>query len=136
MPGPGSVACPKPPRGSQKRARRARRRSETAVIQEVRPQVVLRDGYCRVRKYGLEPVLGPCRGESQWAHLERYRKCHTRGMDAEERHTTHGTAMFCDGHHDAYDAHEFSVLSADWTVGANAALTYVTKAQTVEEVHV
>lgn len=50
-----------------------------------------------------------CAGPSEWAHIGKHRRCHTRGMAPEARHTTQGSAMLCKRHHDAYDAHEFDI---------------------------
>lgn len=76
--------------------------TEAQVIAIVRPQVVARDGFCRLGK-NLLSALGPCSGPSEWAHLGRHRRCHTRGMTPEERHTVEGSIMLCQGHHRQYD---------------------------------
>ncbi len=40
---------------------------------------------------------------SQWAHVRGTTRAETRGMKPEERHTTAGTLMLCEFHHDRYD---------------------------------
>ena len=79
-------------------------RSESSVIKDIRPQVALRDGWCRIAK-GLpaSAPMGRCEGPSEWAHLGQHRRCHTRGMEPEERHTTGGSLMLCARHHRIYD---------------------------------
>ncbi len=76
-----------------------RKRREGAVVKSVRPQVVVRDGYCRMANKGL----GPCGGNSEWAHLGESKRFKTRGMEPELRHTTAGSLMACTTHHTAYD---------------------------------
>jgi hypothetical protein len=84
---------PEPPR--KVKARRGR--IETKVAMAVRALVSLRDGDCRLS------CLGDCRGESEWAHLGKFRRFATRGMTPEQRHTTEGSIMLCTAHHDRYD---------------------------------
>ncbi|MEY4385813.1 MAG: hypothetical protein RLY20_1096 [Verrucomicrobiota bacterium] len=94
----------------RKRIKARQSRAEAAVKKAVRAQCVLRDGYCLITSRlprSLWSLLGPCAGDSQWAHIGRHRRCFTRGLAPEERHTTAGSGMLCDKHHDAYDAHEF-----------------------------
>lgn len=69
-------------------------------MQGTRAKVESRDGYCRLR---LTDTMGPCGGESQWAHFGDYRRFKTRGQAPEDRHVTHGSLMLCDKHHDRYD---------------------------------
>lgn len=76
--------------------------TEAAVIARVRPIVMERDGHCRVAK-NLLSGLGPCEGRSEWAHLNRSRRCHTRGMAPDERHTTAGSVALCARHHRLFD---------------------------------
>ena len=59
------------------------------------------------------PGLGACEGASEWMHLDRWKRCHTRGLPAEERHTTRGTAMGCTRHHRLYDAGFFDIEAVD-----------------------
>lgn len=84
--------------GPTARARAKRRRAEHPVATKVREKCVDRDGFCRLMG------LSPCSGQSEWAHLEEKKRARTRGMSPEERHTTTHSAMFCTGHHAAYDA--------------------------------
>ena len=104
MPGPGSLACPKPE--SRKRQKARETREARKVVTAVRAQCVERDGHCR-----LAGVLaaGPCFGRSEWAHLAEYRRSKTLGQPAEQRHTVQGSLMLCQGHHGRYDRHEFEL---------------------------
>jgi len=100
------LAIPKPPSRKTEKARK--RKAERDVIAAVRAKVVARDGYCRVAL--LRAPLGPCAGESEWAHvvMKRFK---TRGMPSHVRHTTAGTAMLCRRHHRLYDeAHAFAFV--------------------------
>lgn len=76
--------------------------TESAIIAQVRRHDVERDGTCRVGR-NLLSGLGPCDGPSEWAHLNEHRRCHTRGLPPEQRHTIEGTAMLCKRHHMLYD---------------------------------
>lgn len=96
-------AYPKPI--SRKRVKGRKVRRESLVKQQVRATVEARDGDCRLQHRGL----GPCGGASEWAHLEDKRRCHTRGMAPEDRHTTQDSVMFCATHHRAYDRHEITL---------------------------
>jgi hypothetical protein len=124
------LALPKPE--PRKRVKARLRRKETAVKQDVRPQCVIRDGYCRLNVVSdadvheaIIQLFGECRGYSQWAHLGEKRRSKTVGMPPEERHTVEDSLMLCDGHHDRYDAHEFDIekLSLE---GAEGLLRFVT----------
>lgn len=88
-----------------------KRRLESKILHMVRLHDVMRDGHCRFAQdaEALGDSLGRhrcCAGESQLAHLENKRRFKTRGMPPELRHTTAGTAMLCERHHDAYDDRE------------------------------
>lgn len=76
--------------------------SEATVIARVRPIVMERDAPCRIGK-NLLSGMGPCAGVPEWAHLNRHRRCHTRGMKPEDRHTTAGSLALCTRHHRLYD---------------------------------
>lgn len=83
---------------------------EQQVKKDVRELVEDRDGHCRfgpAQSDVLYLMFGSCNGPSEWAHLEEKRRGRTRGMEAEERHTTGGSAKMCQRHHQAYDAGEF-----------------------------
>ena len=107
---------PKPEPRSRVKARR--RRQESKVVSEVRAKVVARDGYCRLA--GV-PMLGPCKGPSEWAHFEEHKRFKTRRKPPEERHTTAGSLMLCDGHHDRYDLNQIE-MRAMTTCGCDGAL--------------
>lgn len=102
-------AFPKPE--PRKRAKGRKKRLEQKVVKTVRPDVVRRDGYCRLlfTARTLREMFGVCRGASQWAHFGKHKRARTRGMAPEVRHTTAGTFMLCDGHHDAYDDGEIVI---------------------------
>ena len=110
-------ASPKPLRGSAKREKARARRQEAAHAKIVRAACVVRDGYCLIASRlprAVAVLLGPCEGPSEWAHVGEDRRCHTRGMEPEQRHTTAGSGMLCHGHHVAYDAHKFAIET--WSV--------------------
>ena len=94
-----------------KRVKARRRRNESKVKKSVREQVDARDGYCLLGP--VRPMsfagYGLCEGPSEWAHIGPYRRSKTRGMAPERRHTTTGSAMLCQTHHRAYDAHAFDI---------------------------
>jgi hypothetical protein len=94
---------PKPERRSRQKARE--RSHESAVIRRVRAEVARLDGFCRLWR----GQMGPCRGASEWAHLERFRRSRTIGWAPEDRHRVDGTLMLCDGHHDDYDQHRMDI---------------------------
>lgn len=127
MPGPGSVACPKPePRA---RTKRRKDRYEDAVARKVRDLVSDRDGYCRLARTAydasLRTLVGGCSGPSEWAHLLRRSK--TRGMPAEDRHSSETSVMLCNRHHQGpagYDGHAFDVRPLTGR-GADGPLRYV-----------
>ena len=105
------LAIPKPEPRKRIKARRDRR--ESAIAKAVRAACVERDGYCLIQSRvsaRIAVLLGACAGASQWAHVERQRRCFTRGQQPETRHTTAGSGMLCDKHHDAYDAHVFRLV--------------------------
>ncbi len=82
-----------------------KKRAEARVVSDVRPKVVNRDGYCRAGG----KLMGPCEGESEWAHLGDHKRSKTRGMPPEERHTTKGSCMLCTKHHGMEERHEMDV---------------------------
>lgn len=69
------------------------------MVRTVRAQVASRDGYCRF----LGKAMGPCKGPSQWCHLRGHTRAETRRQDPAVRHTTGGTVMGCELHHDHLD---------------------------------
>lgn len=106
-------ALAKPIKGSAAKAKRREKRLEAAVAKAVRAACVARDGYCLIATRlprSMAVLLGRCEGPSEWAHVGEHRRCHTRGMEPEQRHTTAGSGMLCRGHHVAYDSHEFDFL--------------------------
>lgn len=115
-------ASQKPLKGTRKREKARAKRQEAKHAKAVRAACVARDGYCLIASRlprSIAVLLGPCEGPSEWMHVGEHRRCHTRGMEPEERHTTAGSGMGCKRHHDAYDAHEFDfLLGADGMDGA------------------
>jgi hypothetical protein len=102
------LAIPKPE--PRKRTKARRDRQESKVKKTVRAQCVERDGDCLIFSRlpaSLRVLLGPCEGQSEWAHIGRHRRFLTRKMEAERRHTTKGSGQLCQKHHQAYDAHLF-----------------------------
>lgn len=98
------------PKGEKRKTIKARRkRQERKVVMATRPQVALRDGYCRVEA----TPLGDCRGPSEWAHFGEKKRFKTRGLPPEERHTTAHTLMLCEGHHDDYDEGRMTIEAKD-----------------------
>lgn len=104
------------PKG-EKRATTKRRkdRGEALIKKLVRAACVVRDGRCRLHQFqfaitdvivGHEdaPMTALDCNHSQWAHFDKHKRARTRGMKAEERHTTAGSLMLCKRAHDAYDA--------------------------------
>ncbi len=94
------IGHPKPTPQRKVKARRGR--VESKVAQAVRAQVAARDGDCRLHGIGF----GDCGGESEWAHLGKFRRFATRGMPPERRHVTTGSLMLCTAHHDRYDGRQ------------------------------
>lgn len=93
--------------GPTARYRAKRRRAEQPVVTSVRAQCVERDGYC------LFAVFAGCAGRSEWMHLEDQKRARTRGMAPTKRHTTAGSAMGCERHHDAYDAGQIALAMTE-----------------------
>ena len=107
-----TCAIPKPT--PRKRVKGRKERREAAVKTSVRAQTVERDGHCIIASRfprGYVALLGVCQGPSQWAHVGRHRRCFTRGMTPEQRHTTAGSCQMCEKHHTAYDAHAFDFVT-------------------------
>lgn len=104
-------------------------RMATAVIRTVRAYDVERDGYCRLSS--ATALVGPCEGESEWAHLEEHRRFNTRGQAPQQRHTTAGTAMFCTRHHQDYDAHSIGIQPTNEVKGADGTLKVSTDSGSV-----
>ena len=89
---------PKPEKRKTIKARKDRH--EHTVIDAVRREVALRDGYCRLQAH---PKLGGCHGPSEWAHLPEARRSQTRGRPAEERHQVQLCVLLCTKHHNELD---------------------------------
>ncbi len=97
------------PKGPTSRRRASKKRQDDAVAARIRAQVSERDGYCLFVSPDFVELLGACSGPSEWAHIGKMRRCHTRGKPPEERHTTGWTAKMCHKHHADYDAHKFDI---------------------------
>ena len=98
--------------GTAKRQKARTKRMESKQATSVRAQCVVRDWHCLFlyrRPDSGWPDVGTCVGPSEWAHIGQHRRYRTRGQAAEQRHTTAGSAMLCQWHHAAYDAHEFDI---------------------------
>ena len=121
------MAFPKP--RTRKSLKAKKDRAEVAVAKSVRAECVERDGhYCRIGfpvAVSGDVLPDPrggmdcCSGPSEWAHLGRHRRAHTRGMSPEKRHTTQGSLMLCRRHHHDYDAGLMGIraLSLKWADG-------------------
>ncbi len=99
---PGFISKGEPRQRTQGR----KKRTEAAVKRDVRALVAERDPSCRTE--GMFPRH--CAGRLEWAHLRPRTRAQTRGMSAEERHTTAYTAMLCESCHDLYDASVFDIV--------------------------
>lgn len=105
------------PKGTPRRKVKGRRkRHERAVVQDVRPQVERRDGYCRLSEAAraMPDDFGKCSGPSQWSHYNAtHRRSKTRGKEPEERHTTAGSMMLCTRHSEDYDQNRTDIRVLD-----------------------
>lgn len=111
---------PKPEKRKTTKARR--KRVEGSVTTRVRAACVRRDGPCRLRGVA---VVGACAGPSQWAHVGVHRRFQTRGQSPALRHTTAGSCMLCQRHHEAYDAHLFTIDGTTAGADGNLVVTWV-----------
>lgn len=113
----------------RKLAKGRRTRGEAKVKKSVRQQCVERDGHCLIWSRAIAGwMLERCDGPSEWAHIGKHRRSLTRGMPAEKRHTTAGSAMLCKRHHDAYDAHAFDIEALDMVKGMDGAFRVIGRA--------
>lgn len=88
------------------KATKRKRSAENRYADKVRHYVMeVRDSDCRLACMGV----GPCSGVPEWAHLGDKRRCFTRGMKPEDRHSSRWTIKLCTVHHKRYDAHEFEI---------------------------
>jgi hypothetical protein len=94
-----------------------KKRHERAVVQSVRPEVVARDGYCRLQWHDnetrlmLQRMFGTCQGPSEWSHYnETHRRSKTMGQAPEQRHTTAHSLMLCKYHANEYDQNRMRIL--------------------------
>jgi hypothetical protein len=117
------MPCPKPEPKAKSKARA--KRHEAAIIQQVRARCVERDGDCRLANAAHWLELGPCQGESEWAHLGDKKRFKTMGQAPEDRHMTAMTMMACTRHHDQVDRRRkpwVEVEPIDDLLGANGVL--------------
>ena len=102
------------PKGERRQVAKGRdRRRERTVTSRVRPEVVERDGHCRLlrHRYDLPRVFGPCEGPSEWSHYnETHRRSKTMGQKPEDRHTRAHSLMLCRFHSQAYDQHRMDII--------------------------
>ena len=119
-----AIAKPEP----RKRVKGRRKRQETTVVKSVRAQCVDRDGHCLIWSRAIAGwMFERCHGPSEWAHIGQHRRSHTRGMAPHRRHTTAGSGMLCQRHHQAYDAHAFDLVPSDAALGMNGNFQVVTR---------
>lgn len=102
------------PKGVKRSTERGREdRAEAAVIKVVRPQVVVRDGHCRLLgmpKRLREMLFGACDGPSEWSHYnETHRRSKTMGQPPEQRHTVEHSLMLCHKHSQMYDQNRMRI---------------------------
>ena len=118
MPGPGSVACPKPIQRKTLKGRKDQAESKQKHL--VRMLCVARDGYCRMTGIGIgrmhDVTLGTmiyleCAGPSEWAHMHSRRRSQTRNQAPEIRHDSAHSLMLCAKHHQDYDQHRLRITS-------------------------
>lgn len=107
----------------------AKRSAEQRYANGIREEVILRDPTCRAANKGV----GPCTEGWEWAHLGNKRRCFTRGMAPEDRHSTAWTMGACRGHHRLLDAHAFDVEYLEPEIGANGRLRFSGMGHVVEE---
>jgi hypothetical protein len=96
-------------------------RAEAKVKKAVRAACVARDAYCRFnwfspwfdRRTSVEDVkpIHHCGAPSEWCHFGEKKRAKTRGMAAEQRHTTAGSLMLCAEAHRAYDAGQLKITA-------------------------
>lgn len=100
------LAIPKGVRRSTEKGREDR--AEAKVVKVVRPQVVVRDGHCRLLgmpKRLREMLFGECEGPSEWSHYnETHRRSKTVGLPPEQRHMVAHSMMLCRKHSQLYDS--------------------------------
>jgi hypothetical protein len=93
------------PKGPTRKTLKGRKlRAEALIKRLTRALCVARDGICRARRLSAGTLVGPCAGQSQWAHYGAHKRARTRGMAPLQRHTTAGSLMLCARHHRQYDA--------------------------------
>lgn len=105
------------PKGTTRRTEKGREdRAEAAVIQIVRPQVVERDGYCRLYLFDattralLVQLFDACDGPSEWSHYnETHRRSKTMGQAPELRHCVEHSLMLCHKHSQLYDQNRMRI---------------------------
>jgi hypothetical protein len=100
------------PKGPTRKSLKAKaQRLEKTLIARVRTACVLRDGRCRTYDLTAGSSVGPCNGQSEWAHYGRYKRARTRNERPQDRHTTAGSLMLCTAHHRAYDAGKLKITA-------------------------
>lgn len=100
------------PKGTTRKTQKGREdRAEAAVIKIVRPQVVDRDGYCRLywldqlTRGKIAQLFGECEGPSEWSHYNAtHRRSKTMGQAPELRHCVEHSMMLCRKHSQLYDS--------------------------------
>lgn len=119
-----TLANPKPL--PHRRTKGRRKRQERKVVQDVRPVVMDRDGYCRLSEAArLHPdEFGACEGPSEWSHYNAtHRRSKTRGQPPEMRHTTAGSMSLCRKHSQDYDQNRLDIEVQDAARGCNGPVT-------------
>lgn len=101
------------PKGTTRKTEKGRKeRAEAAVVQEVRPQCVARDGHCRASEAArkLPDTFGKCDGPSEWSHYNRtHRRSKTMGQPPEQRHQRQHSMQLCRYHSQEYDQNRMDI---------------------------
>lgn len=133
MPGPGSVACPKPEPRRKSKARKDRK--EAAVEKAVRAIVADRDGRCRLESFdpAVRALFGACDGPGEWAHI--LKRSQSRGQAPEIRHASTSSLMLCARHHRGKPSHEMHDFEIEYKTddGADGPLRFVRRDGAVYE---
>lgn len=111
--------------------KRAAKRVESQIVQQVRAACVERDGHCRLiwgtvlqKDEHRGPDLDYCSIKSEWAHLGDKKRFKTRGQEPAERHCTTGSLMLCDRHHRMYDIEHTLTITPLTERGADGPLKF------------
>jgi len=102
------------PKGTTRKTQKGREdRAEGEVVKMVRPQVVARDGHCRllvVPEQFRADMFDDCSGPSEWSHYnDTHRRSKTVGQPPEQRHCVEHSMMLCRRHSQLYDQNRIRI---------------------------